>query len=434
MFYKNRLNNTIIYIAGISCLVTALASSWFSVPISHGSTIKLIQEQEIYLSFIYRVIIFLILAYSFSCWKSKSIRLYTYALFFILTFPSSVIFFGGDLSSKAIDLDTQLQKMTWLGGNIANSQETRQNHSFKQVKLVDIDLQVNPLALPIWHPLEINLNHLPKLLEYLGFNSTFSMFGNSGWILAILGFLLLITSKLETHRHKLFKQLQEIRHLPIIFLAYLALILLPFYLATYQINLSKKLITKNDYHKALKHLENASNVLPLLKSDYRYLSQKLYLTNITKPQSLNAKIWKSLELESQQLKLSAIDQYLTIYQKEEAPQEIKNLIKKLLTRRAIKAYNSNQIELAKDLLLKINTNNAADIDISYYLAWIALRTNNQKLLVSCENSLQEILSGINHLNKKSLQNSILELRLVMAQNNDDLNLARAIQQKIFYGN
>lgn len=407
----NRILHIGMCVAGFGAILVSLKAEWFSVPLAPPGGAR--SPSDIALSipactdYSQAAIAILVIIFTATwLWRRKgtmaSSMLASLMLLVPLLYPYFVVVRSPEISADASWLQMQHNNLTWLGGDIYANAEYGSKGWRAKTYLIDPPRQLSVINLPSWSPWETGLHRSEDFLLWLGYSNTFCQFVGKGWGLAIFGSLLLFLVSLQDSGALTFRRAGAALALFSI-AGFVAAILgwtLPF-MASIHLREAAELCSRQEYKKASDHLEDAADLLPVLRHDTFYVAQRGVLDQRMNVDSDYKRLRRAVSLES----VGRYDQAMATL-KELIDSDVSSIRRESLRailRFAIQDYNCARFELSSERFSLVLKHTPCDVKLIYLLQVQAIREARVERVSEMRDWMYEASGYFNFGTKKILR-------------------------------
>jgi tetratricopeptide (TPR) repeat protein len=377
----NRLMALGVAFVGFASLLLSSRMDWFYVPLApqHGamSADEVVRVVPQVTAFFQGTMLIgtMILAASFILarrWHWSSTMIATWLCFAGLIYPYFVMMRSPIESAEAAWLQSQVDALLWLGGDIHNNAEFAQSGWKSKVYLIDPARQLSVVPLPSWSPWEIGLNRASDLLLWLGYSNAFCQFVRRGWTFAMLGSSLLLIASLKSGDELVFRRAGGALVLFTILCgcAILGAWSLPF-AASRHVRVASEMMSVHRYRESHDQLQKAVAWLPALAEDTHYVAQRGVLEDKLGLATPYVQLRRASSLES----LGRYDQAYDLFEplmESDVPAVRREALRAIM-RFAVHDYNSGRFELARSRFDKTLRQQPCNVKLIYFRQIVGIR-------------------------------------------------------------
>jgi len=379
-------------IVGLGLFLLGLSQRWFVLPSGFESNNTLILH-DAPATFWWKCGCLLALA-GIAVWlvfrrKSTNIRsclatFFAVLLPFLLWYPQAVIVQDDATSGDAAWLQQQFDNLTWLGGDVPRAHSERPVPDGLGLWAQEPPHRLAAFRPPLFGPFSLGVAEMPDLVWWFGYNPAFSQFVGCGWILSVLGTLLLLAGIFGSGKRtdETGQRRSLLRITGVALLSSSAVVLL---LALWPLLLGSRSLLEAREHTlswqpqaALDSLETAENHLPALRFDTGVILQRgSLLRQLGQADTPPAKLHEAWLLFDQGYaqRSAAIIEDLVSRSDSLAPAERREALRGLL-RSAVDDLNSNRLTEAKRRFAILLDKNPACIQGWFHYQLAALQSGD----------------------------------------------------------
>lgn len=405
--------------------------SWFAVPVaSQGSAAGLphIEAIEPWVTYFYQggaFITMLLLAVSWLWsreWNLASVSIACVWLIVVFAYPYLVMVHDPPIAAQATWLHTQHNNLIWLGGDINTSHEFS-THAWKDhVYVVDAPQQVAVIKLPSWSPLEIGLDRLSHLVEWLGYSNVFCQFVGKGWLLAFMGGGAMLLSTFFHQGHADYNRAgYAIGLLSILGAIFCVLAWSIPFLASQSLSKAGQHTVHGRYDLALGELDRVANQLPVLQEDTYYVAQRALLEHQLGHDTLFAKLHHATLLEREALYQQSLNGYREVISHAPIGSALRREASRALLRFAVHSMNSGDNTQAVEQLEELLALEPCNLKAIYMLQIAYLRCGKTRELYDLVDHLYETCSYLQFPTKRILLATVQQHATYAAMLDDDID-------------
>ena len=399
----NRLLFAGITLAGLGASVLCLRKSWFEVPVasidgarSPNDIVNHIPACTIWFQATMAVLLILLVAtwVHRRRWTLLSTFIATAMCVVPLTFPYFVMVRSPAISAEASWLQSQHDNLTWLGGDIYAAAEYGSRGWKSKSYLIDPPKQLAVMELPSWSPSEVGLHRCGDLMSWLGYTNTFCQFVGRGWAMAIVGAVMLFLATLQRDGKLVFDRIGFSLAIFTASAVVAALVGWAFpFKASRQIRLAAIHCSRGDDATALKHLQRAIELVPVLSQDTYYVAQRGVLDQNLGVESDYALLRDAIALESASKFEQAYRSLLPLIDSN-VPAVRREALRGVI-RFAIQDYNSGRFELSRKRFSLVLCRQPCDVKLIYMIQLQAIRESRHDVVCEMRDWMYSVCEHLN---------------------------------------
>lgn len=393
---------------GILLLLVALKTSWVEVPVGFehdGESFQPVCIQPESTSF-FRIgnalLVFVCLAFGLFP-RTKAYASVAAAVWcaLLLMYPWAVMRTEDEISARAHWLHDQHTNLTWLGGDASLAME-RNAHVWKgKLYLVDPPEFETVPDVPRWQPWESGAEHLPRLVDWLGYSNAFCQFCRKGWFASVMGCLCAFVFVASDKRGI---EINRARRSAIAFLSTFALFVVAIALHEFsvgqKINRAASAYQDNDFAFAIENLRIAQDQSVSIRTSGAVVTQMGVLERLIGRQTWRSSLAHANLLEREGRYPEAEDIYRQLMLDEALSWSDQKEGCRGLLRIAIHKLNSGNERQATALLEEILKFDPSNLKANYALQLSCVRLGDRDRLQSLVEQLAAIYGRFRFPNKK----------------------------------
>lgn len=409
-FSLNRLLIIGTGLLGFGGVALSSQLSWFDVPIANeGSAagLTLIASSEPWFTRYFQLAALVVLLLMFASWlwfrrwNQVSVTIACLWLMTTFVFPYFVMVHDPPIAARATWMQMQHDHLIWLGGDVNTSQENSKQGWKAHVYVVDAPRQVSVIKLPSWSPLEVGLDRLPHLIEWLGFTNAFCQFARKGWIVAFVGgSALLLTTYFRAGKVDLQRVGYSIGLLASTGFLYCAVAWSVPFRATSSLSLAGHHTVHGRYREALDALCRAGDELPIMKEDTYYIAQRGLLEYHLGRTSLFADMYSANLKEQSAYYHQALVEYRSVIRQAPKDSALRREAGRALLRFGVHSLNSGDNRQAIEQLEEMLTIEPCNLKAIYMLQIAYLRSGNNHELYQLVDHVYRVCEHLGFPTKK----------------------------------
>jgi tetratricopeptide (TPR) repeat protein len=419
---------------GIAALCAAAMMPWMQVPLGFDAG-KLTTTAPAALS-IYRIGCLLVgvtaavVVATFGLRGDAVRRMATLWLVAVLLFPYFAITWDPRLASQASWLQMQHENLTWLGGDIYTGSEFAEAHARYSVYPVDPPRRMTIFRVPSTPPWGLDVASVGDLLEWLGYTETFCQFCRAGWFLALFGTATILAAACVIDRTKQRRRvIRSIRLMALVAVMGAAVAWTLPLVAGWRIAGAEESARAGDYDAALRQLESASALMPVLRHDTCIVAQTGKLDFLLGRQTAEAELYFATRLEAEGRFAEAADRYRSLMHEGVVGSPVRRESCRALLRSAIHDLNSGRTDTAERDLREVLIVEPTNLKANYTLQLACVRAGRREELAELVDRFARIYSAFQALSKDSALSFAHSNRMAASLDADEASIARSAYRK-----
>ena len=341
----------------------------------------------------------------------------------LLAFPYAAMILEPELGARAAWLQSQLENLTWLGGDLATGFESALQPDQPATAIVYTPRRFAIVPMPTWALSDVSPTQFFALVEWLGYTDAFCAFVRRGWFLACIGTAAVCLSVCVGSGKPCFAYLNIGRRMfgGVLGVGIACAWILP-------LNSSKHLscaasrATSGDYQEAVVELRRAASILPALAHDSYYVAQLGLLETLTgEVATPAAQLHRAVRMERAGRLEQARSVYRTLVRDLPRESPIRREACRATLRSAISAFNSGSYQRATDGFRTVLAAEPCNLKAMYSLSLSALRRHDWAQLENLVRRQDAVYAFFQFHSKKSVlaSNQRLLFRAALAESNAD---------------
>lgn len=427
---------------GVLLLLQGLRLPWFPLP-GHPPADKLEPTSPLFVGIethgtrLWKMALALMLAAcAVATWKLPARRRSTACLglsaiaAILLFYPCSLLYLAPAEATRANWLQIQHRNLTWLGGDVFGSSETKGKDRKFNVSIVDIPRQVGAVKIPKSVPYLLDVGRLSEASEWLGYSDAFCYFVGRGWLAAVAGTVLLLASVVragESLDHRLVRVALKGFGVTASVLGLLALS--PVVLTGYAVGRAHEAMQAGDYGDSKRWLERAGHIMPVIRENSFYLIQ-IGLSDVkTGADTLLADQFRGVRLEEGGFHAQAEVVFSEVLDRSPPNSAIQRESLRGLLRAAIRCLNSGQTDHGITLLQWVLRVDPVNLKANHCLQLAYLRTHRLAELEETFTAMRQIYGFIGTMTKVPVLAACQENEVLARFLDGNLDDALAVKMK-----
>ena len=260
---------------GVLCVMYSLFVEWFCVPLEAVASGWDVTRPSSERSFKF-VLALLSGALAISVRKGKTVlacQLVSLCLLTLLGYPRECVVSDSTTAVNSGWFEQSHASLAWLGGDVALSQGVAEDLFLSDVLLSDSPYSFRACPNPMELSGSLGLREVSDVFSWLGFTDAFAAFVCRGWVIALAGVLLLTCAigTLSVSRRGFTRSLG----LSVVAWSLMGLVgaLYPVVLAGDDLEAAEEFTSSGLYLAAIEKMEDASDAIPVLRFDTRFVAQ-----------------------------------------------------------------------------------------------------------------------------------------------------------------
>jgi tetratricopeptide (TPR) repeat protein len=404
----------IVAILGLACTLLSVFAPWFTIPvgteISAATGKETLQIAQPWITPLYRGIALFGFIAMVILWFIGRHRAYmalaAASVWFvaILFYPYCTMVWDPYIAGNAAWLEAQHMNLVWSGGDVSTSLEYRIVGALDELAMVDAPSTVNPTMMSDWQLSELNLARLPELVDRLGYSDKFFEFIRFGWIAALGGSVLLIIWMCAADGH-----IDINRGLWT--LGALACIFLPACLFTWgwsmyaagKLASAAEYTAKGQFAAAIGDLNRAAKIMPALREDTYFITQKGLLENALGRDTPEARLYHAGILERCSLYQQAEATYEQLLAELPARSPVRREACRAILRTTVNDMNAGRANAAARELEYVLAAEPCNLKANYTLQIAYLRCKRYSEIPRLVQRMDDIYNFFQYPNKYAVQ-------------------------------
>lgn len=295
----------------------------------------------------------------------------------LLFFPYTVMVWDPSVAAQSTWLCGQHENLVWLGGDVPTAQEFSKQGEKNRVYVVDSPAELTVCGIGHLSPVKEGFGVIPRILFWLGYDNPFCEFARAGWMMAVLGAMLAVGGLWAVHepgsRRKAI--LSGLYASGGVFSVLFTIAMLPFVVGYGRLDEATRATWAGDYSGALRWLESAGRILPVLRENTAYVEQSgLLHYRLGQLDTPEARLHKAGQLEGQSRDQEAEALYLSLLEDAAASGAVRRECLRGLLRKGISSLNSGKTDRAVQLVAFVLAKSPTDLKANYALQLAYLRS------------------------------------------------------------
>ncbi|MFC7337434.1 hypothetical protein ACFQY0_09630 [Haloferula chungangensis] len=337
------------------------------------------------------------------------LRIVVLLLPLLFAYPQAVIIQDETTSGDLAWLQQQHDSMTWLGGDVFLAQGLRYQQTMPVVDLEDPPLRLAAFRPPTVAPWSLGVAELPDLVWWLGYNPAFTQFVAKGWVVSVLGVVMLLIGWLGWRR-KDDEQGGRSRDfrvaggaLAIGLLIWMAAGLLPILGASYYLKKAKAAALDDRPDEGRLALEQACAFMPALRFDTGVIYQLgSFDMGCGDGDSMRARLKLAQSLQEDAYDLRAVVELEGLLDRETDDRSVGREVSRMLLRIAVDDANSGRIEDARRRFEMLCQREPTAIQARFYLQLLSLYGSEVEVNRRCREEIECLYKPFQRKEKKGV--------------------------------
>ncbi len=342
-------------------------------------------------------------------------RIVSTLLVLLLFFPWLAMTWEVPLAAHAAWLQDQHYNLTWLGGDVYNNAEGRDDIAKTGMMFSDNALRTGVYALPDSRVGALRLASFGFVLEWLGYGMAFTQFDGQGWVFACAGCLVLLIGLIRTQpstgriKHEWLKTMA----LPATFACGLggASLMLPIACGRL-LDHARLHHARGENAESLRCLNQVEFLLPVLAEHSQFVLQKGYLlADLGDTESRFSRLVQGVEMERRGMLSQAEAAFFNVLDDADGIPSWKwdgvtREAFRALVRAAIEDFNSGQNVRSHELfrILRDRCRNNLKVNVAFQFA--ALRMDRPQECTEQVNRIYTIYQGFDALDSRGVRSLV----------------------------
>ncbi len=334
-----------------------------------------------------------------------------------LLYPALTVNLDTRLAAHASWLQDQHLNLTWLGGDVYNNAEGKDDITKSGMIFASNPLQTGIYPLPDDRGGNLQVSSIALILEWFGYGIGFTQFDEKGWVMALLGCgtVVLGNFRLGMVAARSRRVLRQVFKLPfVVGVAGLFLVITPITICGHHLEQARLEYARGRYEPSLRHLELAAMWLPAARQHSQYVAQKGYLllalNRFTEPE---AQLVQGIELEMRGRLAEAEAVYwdLVHHDRDQAPWTWSPTTRdayRSLIRAGIEDLNSGQTDGAVAIFSELLAICPDNLKCAVALQFGSLQHGNPARCERLANAISEIYSVFDAIEKRTVLSAVFD--------------------------
>ncbi len=420
---------------GFLLLVNGLVNGWYDVPVgihetSDGHFVPETKRANlaptmhgivaIYLAYFLGSLASMIVGVLQWPWETWRIRVSLAAMSLcvaILAFPAATINWDTSLAAHAAWMQDQHYNLTWLGGDVYNNQEGSDDLTKSGMIFAGNPLRTGIHALPDRRGAQIRLSNLDHSLEWFGYGLSFTQFESKGWLLSVIGCLLIVCGQMRCGMvtRKSRRVLRRVLFMPSILAALvIAAVLIPLQISAYHFEQARLHHAWGRFEESLEELDTAARWLPSSRQHSQFIAQRGYLLlALDRVDEPEAQLVMAIEREARGILAEAEATYWSLLRSDPGQpvwhwQAWKREAYRALIRAGLEDFNGGQLDAAHQTFCELLVHCPHNLKVAVALQFTELQLGNAENCERLAAYVQAIYSTFDSLEKRSVLSAVYE--------------------------
>lgn len=420
--------------AGLLMLLITQVKPWFSVPIDilvadTETGFQVVMRESRFTSggrAIVAACIIGLTGLSFRCvlfrtrkvWADVRVatsRIITTLFVLMLFYPWATMTWDIRLATHAAWLQDQHYNLTWLGGDVYNNTEGRDDIAKSAMMFSTNALRTGVYALPDSRVGGLRLSSLSFVLEWLGYGMAFTQFEGQGWLFGLAACPVIYLGLLRCQKFTGPVAHESTRTFAVPALAAVILLvaaIVPPLKCGKQLDLARLDHARGDYASSLDHLRRAGSWLPVMREHSQYVAQEGYLLMaLGHNDSPSARLVQGVEMESRGMLAEAEETFFEVLDRGENQPAwqwdgVTREAYRALIRAGIEDFNSGQTIRCHELFRVLMARCRNNLKVAVAMQYAALRHNEPAECTELVNRVYTIYQGFDALDSKGVKSLV----------------------------